>query len=233
MTRVFSGEFTILSPVLWPVEHVFYRLAGVDPKQEQRWTGYVGAMLMFNFVCFLFLYTLMRFQSLLPLNPQHMTDVPPDLAFNTAISFITNTNWQNYAGETTLSYLTQMVGLTVHNFVSAATGVALGLAFIRGFARHSMQTLGNFWVDLTRCVLYVLLPIAVCAALFLVWQGVPQNLEEYVDATTLEGAKQTIAQGPVASQIAIKMLGTNGGGFLMRMLRTLTKIRRRWRIYSR
>lgn len=214
MTRVFAGERTLLSPVFEPVERLFYSAAGVDPKEEQRWTGYTIAMLVFNFAGFLLLYVMERFQSVLPFNPQKMTDVAPDLAFNTAVSFITNTNWQNYGGETTMSYLVQMAGLTVHNFVSAATGIALALAFIRGFSRHSVQTLGNFWVDLTRCVLYVLLPISFFAALFLVWQGIPQNLNAYTDVTTIEGAKQTIAQGPIASQIAIKMLGTNGGGFL-------------------
>ena len=155
----------------------------------------------------------MRFQASLPFNPAEMSAVAPDLAFNTAISFITNTNWQNYGGEGTLSYLTQMLGLTHQNYLSAATGIVLAVALIRGFARHSVQTIGNFWVDVTRCTLYVLMPICVLAALFLVWQGMPQTLGPYVEATTLEGAKQTIAVGPVASQIAIKMLGTNGGGF--------------------
>jgi K+-transporting ATPase ATPase A chain len=213
MTRVFSGEHTLLSPLLQPIENLFYRAAGIDPKQEQRWTTYAVAMLMFSLVGCLLLYGIERIQSILPFNSQGMSDVAPDLAFNTAVSFTTNTNWQAYGGETTMSYLVQMAGLTVHNFVSAATGIALALAFIRGFARNSSQTLGNFWADLTRCVLYILLPISIIAALFLVWQGIPQNLSAYTDVTTLEGAKQTIAQGPVASQIAIKMLGTNGGGF--------------------
>ncbi len=213
MTRVFAGERTFLSPLLLPLENLFYRISGVDPKREQRWTIYVIAMLLFNFFGFLLLYVMERFQAVLPLNPEGMSNVAPDLAFNTAVSFITNTNWQAYGGETTMSYLVQMAGLTVHNFVSAATGIALALAFIRGFARNSIDTLGNFWVDLTRCVLYILLPISIIAALFLIWQGIPQNLGMTVDATTLEGAKQSIAQGPVASQIAIKMLGTNGGGF--------------------
>ena len=214
MTRVFSGERTFLSPLLQPLENLFYRAAGIDPKQEQRWTTYAIAMLLFNLAGFLLLYAMERFQSVLPLNPQGMSDVAPDLAFNTSVSFITNTNWQAYGGETTMSYLVQMAGLTVHNFVSAATGIALALAFIRGFSRSSVQTLGNFWADLTRCVLYILLPISIIAALFLVWQGIPQNLSVYTDVTTLEGVKQTIAQGPIASQIAIKMLGTNGGGFM-------------------
>jgi K+-transporting ATPase ATPase A chain len=213
MTRVFAGERTWLSPLLLPVEKFFYRLAGIDAKREQDWKTYAVAMLLFSLAGFASLYLLQRVQSLLPFNPQGMSDVAPDLAFNTSVSFITNTNWQAYGGETTMSYLIQMVGLTVHNFVSAATGIALAIAFIRGFARNSAKTIGNFWADLTRCVLYILLPISVVAALLLVWQGIPQNLNAYVDATTLEGAKQTIAQGPVASQIAIKMFGTNGGGF--------------------
>jgi K+-transporting ATPase ATPase A chain len=170
-------------------------------------------MLLFNAAGFVLLYALLRLQNVLPLNPADMSAVAPDLAFNTAVSFTTNTNWQNYGGESTLSYLSQMMGLTTQNFVSAATGIALLVALIRAFARASMNTVGNFWVDLTRITLYVLLPLAVVAALFLVWQGTPQNLGPYVDATTLEGGKQVIAQGPAASQIAIKQLGTNGGGF--------------------
>src|SRR5271169_4901317 len=213
MTRVFAGERTFLTPVLRPVEWLFYKLAGVDPKGEQHWMTYGIAMLLFNLVGFLLLYVMQRTQSILPFNPQGMADVAPDLAFNTSVSFDTNTNWQNYGGESTMSYLVQMCGLTFHNFVSAATGIALALAFIRGFARKSAKTLGNFWVDLVRCVLYILLPISIVVALFLVWQGILQNLGFYVEATTLEGGKQVIAQGPVASQIVIKMLGTNGGGF--------------------
>ncbi|MGB9151872.1 MAG: potassium-transporting ATPase subunit KdpA [Alphaproteobacteria bacterium] len=214
MTRVFAGERTFLSPILRPLEKLFYRVAGVNPDEEQRWTTYAIAMLLFNLAGFVLLYAMERLQASLPLNPQGMTNVAPDLAFNTAVSFVTNTNWQNYGGETTMSYLIQMAGLTVHNFVSAATGIALALVIIRGFSRNSTKTLGNFWADLTRCVLYVLLPIAIVAGLFLVWQGIPQNLSAYTDVTTIEGAKQTIAQGPIASQIAIKMLGTNGGGFM-------------------
>ncbi len=213
MARVFAGERSFLSPVLGPIERGFYRLAGVDPTREQHWTSYTLAMLLFNAAGFLLLYGLLRMQHLLPLNPAGMAAVPPDLAFNTAISFVTNTNWQNYSGESTMSYLTQMVGLTVQNFVSAATGIALALALARGFARRSAQTLGNFWVDLTRSTLYVLLPLSIVVALFLVWQGVPQNIGASVDATTLEGAQQTLSQGPAASQIAIKQIGTNGGGF--------------------
>ncbi len=170
-------------------------------------------MLLFHVVGFLGLYAIMRLQAVLPFNPAGQSAVAEDLSFNTAISFITNTNWQNYGGESTMSYLTQMLGLTVHNFLSAAAGIALAVALIRGFARSSMRTIGNFWVDITRCTLYVLLPICIVYTLFLVWQGMPQTLGAYVDATTLEGAKQTIAVGPVASQVAIKMLGTNGGGF--------------------
>ena len=213
MTRVFSGERTFLTPILRPVELALYGAAGVDEKREQGWLAYTVGMLLFHIGGFAILYGLMRFQASLPFNPAEQSAVAPDLAFNTAISFITNTNWQNYGGEGTLSYLTQMLGLTHQNYLSAATGIVLAVALIRGFARHSVQTIGNFWVDVTRCTLYVLMPICVVVALFLVWQGMPQTLGPYVDATTLEGAKQTIAVGPVASQVAIKMLGTNGGGF--------------------
>jgi K+-transporting ATPase ATPase A chain len=213
MTRVFNGERTFLSPILRPVEAGLYWIGGVDEKREQHWLTYTVAMLLFHVGGFLIIYLLMRLQALLPFNPAEQSAVAPDLSFNTAISFITNTNWQNYGGESTLSYLVQMLGLTHQNFLSAATGIALAVALIRGFSRSSMRTIGNFWVDVTRCTLYVLLPICVVYTLFLVWQGIPQTLGAYVDATTLEGAKQTIAVGPVASQIAIKMLGTNGGGF--------------------
>jgi K+-transporting ATPase ATPase A chain len=213
MTRVFNGERTFLSPVLRPVEAVLYGIGGVDEKREQSWLIYTVSMLFFHVGGFLILYGLMRFQAVLPFNPAEQSAVAPDLSFNTAVSFITNTNWQNYGGESTLSYLVQMLGLTHQNFLSAATGIVLAVVLIRGFARASMKTVGNFWVDITRCTLYILMPICVIAALFLVWQGMPQTLGPYVDATTLEGAKQTIAVGPVASQVAIKMLGTNGGGF--------------------
>jgi K+-transporting ATPase ATPase A chain len=213
MTRVFNGERTFLSPILRPVERALYGLGGIDETREQHWLTYTTAMLIFHAGGFAVLYTLLRLQGVLPFNPADMAAVAPDLSFNTAVSFITNTNWQNYGGESTLSYLTQMLGLTHQNFLSAATGIVLAVALIRGFARHSMHTIGNFWVDLTRCTLYVLLPICIVYALFLVWQGMPQTLSPYVEATTLEGAKQTIAVGPVASQVAIKMLGTNGGGF--------------------
>jgi K+-transporting ATPase ATPase A chain len=213
MASVFEGERTFLSPVLRPVEVFLYRVSGVDETREQHWITYTVAALLFNAAGFALLYALLRLQDLLPLNPAEMSAVPADLAFNTAVSFTTNTNWQNYGGESTLSYLSQMAGLTTQNFVSAATGIALLVALIRAFGRASMQTIGNFWVDLTRATLYVLLPLAIIAALFLVWQGVPQNLGSYVEATTLEGATQTLSQGPAASQIAIKQLGTNGGGF--------------------
>jgi K+-transporting ATPase ATPase A chain len=213
MTRVFNGERTFLSPVLRPVEASLYWIGGVDERREQHWLTYTVAMLLFHVGGFLIIYGLMRLQAMLPFNPAEQSAVAQDLSFNTAISFITNTNWQNYGGESTLSYLVQMLGLTHQNFLSAATGIALAVALIRGFSRSSMRTIGNFWVDVTRCTLYVLLPICVVFALFLVSQGMPQTLGAYVDATTLEGAKQTIAVGPVASQVAIKMLGTNGGGF--------------------
>src|SRR5215470_14778945 len=213
MTRVFTGERTFLSPVLGPVERGFYRLSGVDERSDQNWLTYAVSMLLFSLAGFIILYALMRFQALLPLNPAGQSAVEEGLAFNTAMSFDTNTNWQSYVPETTMSYLVQMAGLTVHNFVSAATGIALAVALVRGFARRSARGIGNFWVDLTRCTLYILLPVSIVVGLFFVWQGMPANFNAYVDATTIEGAKQTIGQGPVASQIAIKMLGTNGGGF--------------------
>src|ERR1700692_910786 len=214
MTRVFNGERTLLSPVLRPVETALYRIGGVDERREQTWVMYVVGMLFFHAGGFLILYALMRLQGAIPLfNPAEQSAVAEDLSFNTAGSFITNTNWQNYGGESTLSYLVQMLGLTHQNFLSAATGIVLAVALIRGFARASVRTVGNFWVDVTRCTLYILLPICIPYALFLVWTGIPQTLGPYVDAMTLEGAKQSIAVGPVASQIAIKMLGTNGGGF--------------------
>src|SRR6516165_2465119 len=213
MTSVFNGERTFLSPVLRSFERGLYWLGGVDETREQSWLTYTVGMLLFHVGGFLILYVLMRVQGWLPFNPQGMTAVAPDLSFNTAVSFITNTNWQNYGGESTMSYLVQMLGLTHQNFLSAATGIVLAVALIRGFARASAKTVGNFWVDITRCTLYILIPICVPYALFLVWQGMPQTLAPYVDATTLEGTKQAIAVGPVASQIAIKMLGTNGGGF--------------------
>jgi len=208
LTRVLEGP-----AVLAPIERPLYRLAGIDPRAEQSWLGYALALLAFNLAGFLLLYALQRLQGGLPLNPAGLAAVPPELAFNTAVSFVTNTNWQNYGGETTMSHLTQMAGLTVQNFVSAATGIAVAVAVIRGFARASVKSVGNFWVDLTRLTLFVLLPICVVFALVLIALGMPQTLAASIEATTLEGARQTIATGPVASQVAIKMLGTNGGGF--------------------
>jgi potassium-transporting ATPase potassium-binding subunit len=213
VTRVISGERTLLSPVLRPIERGVYAICGVDENEEQHWVTYAIAMLSFTFAGFAILYGLQRLQNYLPFNPAAQAAVSPDLSFNTSVSFVTNTNWQSYTPETTMSYLTQMAGLTVHNFVSAATGIALAIALVRGFARRSARSLGNFWVDLTRVVLYVLIPLSIVAALVLIWQGVPQNLNPYTDVTTLEGAKQVIAQGPVASQEVIKLMGTNGGGF--------------------
>ncbi|UXO85832.1 potassium-transporting ATPase subunit KdpA [Brucella intermedia] len=213
MTRVFNGERTFLSPILVPAERGLYRLAGTSEREEQHWTTYTISLLLFNLAGFLLLYVLQRVQGSLPFNPMGMSNVPADLAFNTTASFVTNTNWQNYGGESTLSYLTQMAGLTVQNFVSAATGVAIAIALIRAFSRKLMKTLGNFWVDLTRCTLYILLPLCVLLTLAFVSLGVPQTIGAYAEATTLERTRQVIALGPVASQLAIKMLGTNGGGF--------------------
>lgn len=213
MTRVMAGERTLLSPVLRPVERLLYAAGGVDERQEQHWLTYTLAMLAFNAAGFVLLFALQRLQGALLLNPMQMAGVSPSSAFNTAVSFVTNTNWQGYGGEGTMSYLVQMAGLTVQNFVSAATGIAIAMALIRGFSRASARSVGNFWTDLVRCVLYVLLPLSLLCAIFYVSQGVTQTLGAYVDATTLEGAKQTIAVGPTASQLAIKMLGTNGGGF--------------------
>jgi K+-transporting ATPase ATPase A chain len=213
MTRVMAGERTLLSPILRPVERLLYAGAGVDERQEQHWLGYALAMLTFNAAGFVLLFVLQRAQGLLPFNPMHKGAVSADSAFNTAVSFVTNTNWQGYGGESTMGYFVQMAGLTAQNFVSAATGIAIAMALIRGFSRASAKTVGNFWTDLVRSTLYVLLPLSVLCALFYVSQGVTQTLGAYVDATTLEGARQTIAVGPTASQLAIKMLGTNGGGF--------------------
>jgi K+-transporting ATPase ATPase A chain len=214
MMRVFNGERTFLTPVLRPIERIIYALSFVDEKEDQHWTVYAVAMLVFSFAGFLSLYALQRLQNVIPyFNPQHLPAVGEHLAFNTSMSFVTNTNWQSYTPETTMSYLVQMAGLTVHNFLSAATGIALAVALVRGFARRSARGVGNFWVDLTRCTLYILLPLSIVVGLFFVWQGVPQNTGAYTTVTTLEGARQVIAQGPVASQEVIKMLGTNGGGF--------------------
>ncbi|MBM2714361.1 potassium-transporting ATPase subunit KdpA [Mesorhizobium caraganae] len=213
MYRVFNGDRTFLSPILGPVERGLYRISGTSEREEQHWTTYSAGIIFFSLASFLVLYFLQRLQGVLPYNPAGMTAVEPNLAFNTAVSFVTNTNWQNYGGESTMSYLVQMAGLTVQNFMSAAVGVAIAVALIRGFARHSVKSIGNFWVDMTRCTLYILLPLCIVLTLVYVWLGMPQTLGPYVDATTLEGAKQTLALGPVASQVAIKMLGTNGGGF--------------------
>ncbi|GLQ37132.1 potassium-transporting ATPase potassium-binding subunit [Rhizobium albus] len=213
LARVYEGGTTWLSPVLAPVERTLFTLAGVRPDQGQHWTRYALSVLAFSLGSWALLYAILRLQHLLPFNPQALGPLSPDLAFNTAVSFTTNTNWQAYGGETTMSYFSQMAGLTVQNFVSAGVGMAVCAAIIRGFFAREQKTLGNFWVDLTRSVLYVLLPLSIVLTLFLVWQGVPQNLMAYVSATTVEGAQQTISQGPAASQIAIKQLGTNGGGF--------------------
>ena len=211
--KVMEGQRTWLSPVLGPVERGCYRIAGVDTQQEQNWKQYALALLVFNLAGFLFLFAVLRLQAFLPLNPQQLPGQEWSLAFNTAISFMTNTNWQSYSGEASLSYLSQMLGLTVQNFVSAATGLAVLVALCRGIARRSAGTLGNFWVDMTRATLYGLLPLCLVLALILVWQGVPQTFSDYVHAVTLQGADQVIPLGPAASQIAIKQLGTNGGGF--------------------
>jgi K+-transporting ATPase ATPase A chain len=213
MALVYSGERTFADPVLAPAERLIYRLTGVDPRRDMRWTTYLLALLAFNMVGVLFLYLIQRTQGGLPLNPANLTSVNPDLAFNTAVSFVTNTNWQSYAGETTMSHMTQMTALTVQNFASAATGMAIAIALVRGLARHSAKAVGNFWFDLIRSVLWILLPISIVFALVLVSQGVIQNLDAPREVTTLTGATQQIALGPVASQEAIKILGTNGGGF--------------------
>jgi K+-transporting ATPase ATPase A chain len=222
MVRVFAGERTFLYPVLRPIERLCYAGSGVDESAEQHWTRYAGSLLAFSFFSFLFLYLLQRLQGVLPLNPMGFstahaptgaTPLTPDLAFNTAVSFTANTNWQSYSGESTLSYLVQVAGLTMHNFTSGAAGMAVAVALIRGFERRQVRSIGNFWVDLVRATVYILLPIAFIAAIFFCSQGVIQNLKPYTAATTIEGKSQTIAQGPVASQEAIKMLGTNGGGF--------------------
>jgi K+-transporting ATPase ATPase A chain len=220
ITRVMEGKKTFLTPLLHPVERLIYILCGVKrdengQPEEQHWTRYAASLLAFSAFSALLLYAIQRLQIWFPFNPQNLSagNVSPDLAFNTSASFDTNTNWQSYVPETTLSYFVQMAGLTVHNFLSAAAGIGIALALVRGFARSSAKTVGNFWADLTRATLYILLPISILAALIFCSQGVIQNLNPYTNAVTLEGVKQTIAQGPVASQEAIKMLGTNGGGF--------------------
>jgi K+-transporting ATPase ATPase A chain len=213
MARVFAGERTFMDPLCLPFERLIYRLCGVQPATEQTWVEYTISMLLFSVVGMIVLYALQRLQYFLPFNPQAFAGVEPGLAFNTAASFTTNTNWQAYSGESTMSYLTQMAGLAFHNYVSAAAGLAIAVAVIRGFARHGARTLGNFWFDLVRSTLWVLIPICVVFTLVLIWQGVPQNLSPYTAVKTVEKGTQTIAQGPVASQIAIKQMGTNGGGF--------------------
>jgi len=214
MAKVFAGERTLLHPALRPIEKAAYRVCGIDEAQEQRWTAYAGGVLVFSLVSLLLTYLIMRVQQWLPWNPQGLANVEQFLSFNTAASFTTNTNWQAYTPETTMSYFTEMMALATHNFFSAAVGIAVAIAFVRGFSRHSVKTLGNFWVDFTRSILYVLLPISIVVALALCSQGVIQNFSAYTKAATVEGAVQTIPQGPIASQEAIKYLGTNGGGFL-------------------
>ena len=215
MSRVFQGERTFLHPLLRPLEALIYRICGVREDEEQRWIHYAASILVFSFAAFLFSYALMRLQGVLPLNPQGFgaSQISPDQSFNTAVSFMSNTNWQWYYGEATMSYFVQMAVLAVQNFMSAAAGMAVAVALIRGFARHETDRIGNFWVDLTRATVYVLLPLAIVAALVLVSRGVIQNVHPYAVVNTVEGATQTIPQGPVASQEAIKQLGTNGGGF--------------------
>jgi K+-transporting ATPase ATPase A chain len=215
MARVFEGERTFLHPVVRPLERLVYKLCGVDESNEQHWTHYAGSLLAFSLAGILLTYLIQRVQGILPFNPQGFGGklITPDLAFNTAASFGTNTNWQAYTPETTVSYFTQMVGLAVHNFTSAAAGIATAMAVVRGFSRRSANSIGNFWVDLTRATLYVLIPLSIVGALLLVSQGAIQNFRAYDKVATLEGGAQTIAQGPTASQEAIKMLGTNGGGF--------------------
>ncbi|MBV8644097.1 MAG: potassium-transporting ATPase subunit KdpA [Candidatus Eremiobacteraeota bacterium] len=214
MARVFEGERVVLSPVLVPLERGLYRICRIDAAREQGWMAYAFSVLAFSLIGLVYLYVLLRVQAFLPLNPQGFGNLAPDLAWNTAVSFMTNTNWQFYSGESTMSYLSQMAGLAWHMFVSAGAGIAIAIAVIRGLARRSAATLGNFWVDMTRAVLYVLLPISIVGALLLLWQGVPQNFAAYTTATTLEGAKQSIPQGPMASMEIIKELGTNGGGYV-------------------
>ncbi len=213
LTKVFRGENTFLTSIFGWLERLIYRLCGIDPTSEMKWTTYSGAMLVFSAVTALVLYAMMRLQQFLPWNPQGLGAVAPDLSFGTAMSFTTNTNWQAYSGETTMSYFTQMAGLAFHNFASAAVGIAVAVALVRGLVRSSVQTIGNFWVDLVRCTLYLLIPLSILTGIIFMASGMIQNLAPYVTATTLEGAKQTIAMGPVASQEAIKILGTNGGGF--------------------
>ena len=213
MADIFESRATPLTPIFGPIERTFYRLAGVDPESEQKWLEYALSMVLFGGACLLSLYALLRLQAYLPLNPQGFPNVPPDLAFNIAVSFVTNANWQAYAGETTLSHLSQMVGLTVNNFLDSAAATAIAVALIRALTRQDSPTIGNFWVDMTRIALYVLLPLSIVVALAFAALGVPQTLSGSVEAATVEGAKQVMALGPVASQEAIKLIGDNGGGF--------------------
>ncbi len=213
MARVYAGERTILSPVIAPLEHLIYRIAGIDAEAEQHWTRYAASVIVLNLMGALGFYAILRLQHILPLNPRSFGPVEPALAFNIAISFITSTNWQAYAGESTLSFFSQMAGCTVYNFISTATAMGVAIAVMRGFTTSQTRTLGNFHKDFLRSNLYILLPISLIAALFLAFEGVPQNLGDYVTVNTVEGGEQVIAQGPVASQVAIKMFGTNGGGF--------------------
>ncbi|MEE9098598.1 potassium-transporting ATPase subunit KdpA [Pseudomonas nitroreducens] len=211
--KVMEGQRTFLSPVFLPVERAIYRACGIHPEDEQDWKSYTVALLAFNLAGLALLFAILMLQGTLPLNPQHLPGLEWTLAFNTAVSFVTNTNWQAYSGEASLSYLSQMLGLTVQNFVSAAVGLAVLVALARGISRKSTNNLGNFWVDLTRATLYGLIPLCLLLALLLVWQGVPQTFLDYAHALTLQGSDQSIPLGPAASQIAIKQLGTNGGGF--------------------
>jgi K+-transporting ATPase ATPase A chain len=213
LAKIYSGERTFLHPVLRPVENAIYRMAGISAEKETGWFGYARAMLAFSLVGWIVLYAILRLQGWLPLNPQGFAGLAPDLAFNTAVSFVTNTNWQAYSGEVTMSHFSQMAGLAVQNFLSAAAGMAMAIAVVRAFARSGSGQIGNFWVDMTRSILYVLLPLSIVVAIAFMALGVPQTLHAAVDATTLEGTRQTIAIGPIASQEAIKQLGTNGGGF--------------------
>src|SRR5712671_5955499 len=215
MAKVFEGQRTFLHPVFRWLEVLTYKIVGVKEDVEQRWTQYTASLLSFSIFGFLLVYLIQRAQAYLPFNPQNFgtPNVSPDLAFNTAVSFVTNTNWQAYSGESAVSYFVQMAALTVQNFASAAAGIAIAIAVVRGFARQEKKTIGNFWVDLTRATVYVLLPLSIICGLLYVSQGAVQNLKPYTAVTTVEGGKQTIAQGPVASQEAIKQLGTNGGGF--------------------
>ena len=213
MARIYQGEPTVAAPLIRPLEKLVYRLTGVSPDKEMNWWEYFLSLMIFNLLGIVFLFLLQIVQSIMPLNPQGLDSLRPDLALNTAVSFVTNTNWQAYGGETTMSYFTQMAGLTVQNFLSAATGMAVVIALIRGLTRRTAKTVGNFWVDLTRSVLYILLPLSILVAVLLVSQGVIQNLSPYLTVNTLEGTRQTLAMGPASSQEAIKMLGTNGGGF--------------------